>query len=112
LRFRLRTAFSATALFAVACASIAWLLGLYYVQVRRVNAALSNYPEIDRVWFCTNDDVTLEVEQLYFSTVSEPHHIFMIDGIDGVSVYEIRRRLDRALRERRQVALPRCAELQ
>jgi hypothetical protein len=112
MRFKLRTVFLATALIAVACAAMTWILGLYYVQVRRVNAALSNYPEIDRVWFCTNDDVTLEVEQLYFSTVSEPQHIFMIDRIDGVSVFEIRRRLDRALRERRQVTLPRCAELQ
>jgi hypothetical protein len=68
----------------------------------------------DHRHFCThsvspvfNDDVTLEVEGLWFSTFDQPEAVFRIDyGIDGVSKSEIRRRLKQVLVERRPVELP------
>ena len=86
-----------------------WIGNPYYVQMRRVNAVLAEFPEIRKVWLCTNDDVTLEVEKLYFSTVDRPEVTFGIDGIDGASRSEIRKRLKDALRERRPVTRPNYA---
>lgn len=79
----------------------------YYVQVHTVDSVLAEFPEIDKVWLCTNDDVTLEVEGLWFSTFDDPQVVFGIEwGIDGASKSELRRRLRRVLLERRPVELP------
>lgn len=78
----------------------------YYVQLRTVESVIAEFPEIDRVWLSTNDDVTLEVEELWFSTFNQPRAVFEIHGIDGASKSEIRTRLRQALLERRPVTLP------
>jgi hypothetical protein len=79
----------------------------YHIQLHAVDSVLAEFPEIDDVWLCTNDDVTLEVEGLWFSTVDQPGIVFGIDyGIDGASKSEIRRRLRQVLQERRPVELP------
>lgn len=79
----------------------------YRVQLHTVDLVLAEFPEINRVWLCTNDDVTLEVEGLWFSTIDEPDAVFGIEwGLDGASKAEIRRQLRRALMERRPVELP------
>jgi hypothetical protein len=106
MRFGLRSLFAAIALVAMICGLFAWVRGLYYVQLRRVDAVLADYPAINKVWLCTNDDVTLEVEQLYFSTIDQPQLILGIDGIDGASKSEIRERLNRALQDRRPATRP------
>lgn len=99
------------ALLGIAMAMTALCSGLfyygYYVQLRTVNSVLAEFPEIDKVWLCTNDDVTLEVEGLWFSTLDQPEAVFEIGyGIDGASKSTIRTRLRKALRERRPVTLP------
>jgi hypothetical protein len=79
----------------------------YYVQLHTVNSVLAEFPEIDKVWLSTNDDVTLEVEGLWFSTVDQPGAVFEIEhGIDGASQWQIRKWLRQALWERRPVKLP------
>jgi len=106
MRFSIRTLFVFVTLIALIAGVIGWVRNLYYVQLRAVNSVLAEYPQIDKVWLCTNDDVTLEVEQLYFSTVDQPELTFGIDGIDGASKSEIRKRLQHALQERRPVTRP------
>jgi hypothetical protein len=106
MRFDLRTMFATVTLVAIACAAVATIHGCYYVQLRTVNAVLDGYPEIDRVWLATNDDVTLEVEELYFSTRAEPEVIYAVQWIDGASKTTIRSRIDEALRTRESVELP------
>jgi hypothetical protein len=106
MRFSLRSMFVIVTLAAMICGLIAWLRGQHYVQLRTVNSVLAEYPEIGNVWLITNDDVTLEVEHLYFSTIDQPGVTYGIYGIDGASKSEIRKRLDDALRERRPVARP------
>ena len=90
------------------CGAVVWLNNNYgyYSQVRTVNAALAKHPEIDKVWLSTNDDVRLEVEQLYFSVAGEPRVTYRIDGIDGASKSEIGEKLERALLEKQSVVLP------
>ncbi len=109
MRFGLRTLLVIVAVVALSCGFIAWLRGQYYVQLRTVNSVLAQYPEIGNVWLVRNDDVTLEVEELFFSTVDQPGVTYRIDGIDGASKSEIRRRLEDAMRERRPVTLPNFA---
>ena len=106
MRFRLRTLFVIVALIALIAGVIGWVRNLYYGQLLTVNSVLAEYPEIDKVWLCTNDDVTFEVEQLYFSTIDQPELTFGIEGIDGESSSEIRQRLRRTLQERRPVTRP------
>ena len=106
MRFGLRSLFLYVTVTAMFCAAIGSIRGCYYVQLRAVDAVLSEHPEIDRVWLSTNDDVELEVEEVYFSIVSEPGSIYRSDGIDTVSKAEFRTRLERALREKRPVQLP------
>jgi hypothetical protein len=67
---------------------------------------LAEYPEIDRVWLMTNDDVELEVEAVYISVVGQPGLTFGFGGIDGASKSEIREHLDRALLEKRPIQRP------
>ena len=79
----------------------------YYVQLHTVDSVLAEFPEIDKVWLCTNDDVTLEVEGLWFSTCDDPQAVFGIEwGIDGASESELRSKLSQVLLERRPVKLP------
>jgi hypothetical protein len=106
MRFCLRSLFLCVTATAIICAAVGSIRGCYYVQLRAVDGVLSEYPEIDRVWLITNDDVELEVEQVYFSTDAEPELIYRSDGIDTVSTLEFRTRLERALREKRPVELP------
>ena len=106
MRYSLRSLFAITTVAAVVFAALASLRGCYYVQLRAVDAVLAEYPEIDRVWLSTNDDVTLEVEEVFFTTVSDPNTIYRCRGIDGASKSELRTGLQRALREQRPVALP------
>ena len=84
--------------------------GLLYdghnIQLHTLGAVLNEFPEIDRVWLRTNEDVTVEVEGLWFSTVDQPEVVFQIGSIDGSTKTEIRKKLKLALRERRQVPLP------
>jgi hypothetical protein len=113
-RFRLRSLFIAVAIVAVICVCAArisnFLFPLYYIQVRTVKSALVEHPEIEKVWVSTNDDVTLEIEELYFSIASAPEVIYEIDGIDGASRSKILARLERALQERHPAPLPAYAE--
>jgi hypothetical protein len=106
VRFGLRSLFFVMAAVALVCGGYKWLREQYYVEARTVNAVLAEHPEIDRVWFSTNDDVTLEVEQVYFSLRDQPGLTFCADGIDGVSETEFRQQLERALREQRPVPRP------
>lgn len=106
MRFSLRTALIGMALLAALCTAVNWVLGIYYIQLRRVNAVVAEYPEIERVWLSTNDDVTLEVEVIYFTTNDAPGITLEVAGTDGASKAELRRGIERALRERQPVALP------
>src|SRR5262245_35182022 len=106
MRFRLRTLFAGTAIIAVIAYGVYWVQDLYYYQLRDVRAVLNEYPEIDRVWLGTNDDVFFEVENVYFSTKDQPLSTFHCPGIDGASKSDFRKRLVRALEERRSVSLP------
>jgi len=106
-QFSLRTLLVGTTLFAAVCACFSCFRESYLVQLRAVESVLAEFPEIDRVWLCTNDDLSLEVEGLWFSTVDQPKAVYGIDyGIDGASKSEIRRRLRQVLLERRPVGLP------
>lgn len=79
----------------------------YYAQLHTVNSVLAEFPEIDKVWLCTNDDVTLEVERLWFSTFDQPDAVFEVEHwIEVASEQEIREWLQQALVERRPVKLP------
>lgn len=110
MRFSLRSLFGvmtyAVIIAAIVVGFISWVRNLYYVQVRTVTAVLAEYPEIDRVWIGTNDDVSLEVQELYFSVVGEPNLSFGVYGIDGASKSTIRQKLDDALREKRPKKRP------
>jgi hypothetical protein len=107
-QFSLRTLLVATACVAAVFGGISYLRELYLVQVRRIESVLAEFPEIDRVWLDTNDDVELEVEGLWFSTHDQPKAVFSIEGtgLDGASKPEIRKRLRRAILERTPTKLP------
>jgi hypothetical protein len=106
-QFSLRALLVACGFAALVCQCISSLRYDYLAQLRTVNSVLAEFPEIDKVWLCTNDDVTLEVEGLWFSTVDQPQVVFGIDyRIDGASKSEIRRRLRQVILERRPVELP------
>jgi hypothetical protein len=106
MRFGLRSLFVLVTLFALFGGCIGWLRHAYYVQLRDVKAVLAEFPEIDRVWLGTNDDVQLEVELVYFSLKNQPGLILLSQGIDGATKPEFRRRLQEALQERQPVDLP------
>jgi hypothetical protein len=106
MRFRLRSLFVVMTIVAIPCGIVAWVRSLYYVQVRTLDSVLADFPEIGRVWLSTNDDVTLEVEQVYFSIVNQPELTYGIEETDGASKSEICTLLERALQERRPVKLP------
>jgi len=106
-QFSLKTLFVGTMCFAAVCAGLSWLRGLYLIQVRTVESVLAEFPEIDRVWLFTNDDVTLEVEGLWFSTIDQPNVVFEAEGmLDGASTSEIRALLQQALSKRQPTSLP------
>jgi hypothetical protein len=105
-QFSLRSLFVMTAIVAGFSYFIFWCRNFYYFQLQDVRAALAEHPEIDRVWFGTNDDVQLEVEQVYFSIKGQPDMTFYFDGIDYVGKREFRKRLERALMERQPVVRP------
>lgn len=90
----------------VLCSFIAWINNLHLAQVHRVNSVLAEYPQIDKVWASTNDDVELEVEELYFSVDGQPGVVFGIIGTDGANKATLRTLLDQALKQQRPVQLP------
>ena len=102
-QFSLRALLVTCGCAALVCWGVSCIRYAYFVQLRTLNFVLAEFPEIDKVWLCTNDDVTLEIEGLWFSTVDQPQAVF---GIDGASKSEIRKRLRRVLVERRPVELP------
>ena len=105
-RFSLRSLFLLTAIVAAFCYPVQLVRTFYYWQLHDVRAVLVEHPEIDRVWLETNDDVQLEVERVYFSIKGQPDLTFHSYGIDGVSKWEFRKRLERALNERQPVVRP------
>jgi hypothetical protein len=106
-QFSLKTLFVGTMCFAAVCAGLSWLRGVYLIQVRTVESLLTEFPEIDRVWLSTNDDIMLEVEGLWFSTVDQPNVIFEAEGmLDGASKSKIRELLRQALFKRQPTPLP------
>jgi hypothetical protein len=114
VRSRHRDIFFAVMIVAVICGGVVWLHKLYYfmhyTQVRTVSSALADHPEIEKVWVCTNEDVELEIEKLYFSIADEPGVILKINGIDAASKSEIQQKLERAIRQQPSVDLPTYAE--
>ena len=107
MQFGLRSLFIVVTLAALFCGCIAWVRSFYYVQVRRVDSVLAEFPEIDKVWLFTNDDLTLEVEGIWFSTLGQPRVIYEVKGAtDGASKAEIRSLLKQALAKRHPVQLP------
>lgn len=105
-QYSLRTFFIVTTIVAAIGGVVGWARGLYHVQVRQARSVLDDYPEIERVWIGTNVDMVLEVEEIYFTVANQPGAVYHSGGIDYVGEGEFRRRLDRALRERRKVDLP------
>jgi hypothetical protein len=83
-----------------------WALNFQNAQLNDVRDVLADYPEIDRVWLGTNEDVQTEVEQVYFTIKGQPHVTFHSGGIDTVSKHEFRKRLVRALKQKRPVTRP------
>jgi hypothetical protein len=106
LRFRLKTLFIATTVIALQFGAILWLNHRYLWQLREVRAVLAEHPEIERMWLLTNDDIELEVEQVYFSIQGQPGVTFYSLGIDTQSKDEFRRSLAGALKERQPVVRP------
>lgn len=78
----------------------------YLFQLHNVNSVLAEYPNIDKVWLVTNDDITLEVEQVYFSLIGQPRVTFTIDGTQDDTKSEIRRKMDHAMEDKIPVARP------
>jgi hypothetical protein len=113
-RYRLRDLLITVAAVALVLGSIVFLANLwhslYYVQVGTVRSALAEHPEIENVWVCTNDDVELEVEALFFTIAGRPGEVLGIGGIDGASKSKILEELHRALREDRPTQIPAYAE--
>jgi hypothetical protein len=109
MRFSLRSLFVIVTIVALIGGFVGWFRHLHYVQIRKLNAVLAEYPQIDKVWLITNDDVTLEVEQVYFSIAGEPGLIFKCGGIDHVGPLVFKNRLEAALRRMRPVTLPNYA---
>src|SRR5262245_45844659 len=110
-RFPLRSLFVATAVAVLILAGIKNLHdGIYFKQVRTVRAALAEHPEIDQVWVCTNDDVSLEIEEICFTIVGDPGTTYGIFGTDKQSKSELLTKLDNALKKHETVILPPNAE--
>jgi hypothetical protein len=87
---------------------VALLLGVwgrlrhwYYVQLREVYAAFAEHPELEIVRLVTNDDVELEVEQVYFIEKGHPENVYFTYGPDELERGEFRAELEKALREKR-----------
>jgi hypothetical protein len=106
VQYRLRTLLLVVTILAAVGGVYAGISRMYYVQVRRLNAVLADFPQIDEVWLATNDDATLEVEEVYFTVREKPGVIFKIDGIDGAASSEIRSCFERALREQVPASRP------
>jgi hypothetical protein len=113
-RFTLRSLLIFVAVVAMVCGGLASIVRiyqhLYYTQVRTVRAALAEHPEIEKVWICTNPDVELEIEELFFTVANEPGVILKIEGIDAASKDVIQAKLRRAIRQQPSVDLPTYAE--
>ena len=105
-RFRLTTLFVTVTVVALQLTAIVWLNHRYHRQLRDVRSVVAEHPEIDSMWLGTNDDVELEVEQVFFSVQGEPGLTFYSHGIDKKSKEQFRRRLERALTERQPVVRP------
>lgn len=106
MKFSLRRLLFFVAVIAIVC----WLLSAAWDfqqgQVIATDRVLAGFPEIDRVWFITNDDVQLEVEWVYFTVAGNPDEIYEAQGIDHRSKAAFRADLERALREKVPVQLP------
>jgi hypothetical protein len=105
-RFSLRSIFIITAIVAGFSYAVYWCHHAYYVQLYDVREILAEDPEIDRVWLATNDDLELEVEQVFFSIKGQPDEAYYSGGIDTVDKREFRKRLEHALKERKPAVLP------
>lgn len=68
MRFSLRGIFWATTMLAAVFGFFACSGELYhayrYAGVQTVGSVVAEYPEIDRVWLATNDELYLEVEEV------------------------------------------------
>ena len=96
-RFSLRSLFIITAIVAGFSYAVNWCNHAYYWQLNDVRDVLAEHPEIDRVWLETNNDVDLEVEQVYFSIKGQPDLTYDAHRIDGQDRREFRKHLERAL---------------
>jgi hypothetical protein len=105
-QFSLKGLMAAVLFAAVIAWAVKQMLDRYYIQLHTVDSVLADFPEIDKVWLWTNDDVTLEVQGLWFSTVDQPAVVFGIEGIDGATKSDLRKGLKRVLLERHPVPLP------
>ena len=105
-RFSLRSLFVITAILAGFSYAVCRLQNEYYVDVYELNDVLAGHPEIDRVWICTNPDVNLEVEVVYFSIKGEPNLTYCCRGPDGLHISEFRKHFEHALQQREPVVLP------
>jgi hypothetical protein len=104
--FSLRSMFVITAIVAGFSYAVYWCNQAYYWQLYDVRDVLAEHPEIDRVWLGTNNDVDLEVEQVFFSLKGQPDLTYDSHRIDGQDKREFRKSLERALEERRPVVRP------
>jgi hypothetical protein len=105
-RFSLRSLFVITAIIAGFSYAVCRLQKEYYVDVHELNDVLAEHAEIDRVWICTNPDVYLEVEVVYFSIKGDANLTYSCRGPDGLQISEFRKHFERALQERVPVVLP------
>lgn len=105
-RFSLRSLFIITTIVAGFSYAVNWFNHAYYWQLYDVRDVLAEHPEIDKVWLGTNNDVFLEVEQVYFSIRGQPDLTYDAHRIDGQGKREFRKRLERALKERQPVVRP------
>lgn len=106
MKFSLRTLLIVVAVIAAVCwlFSAAW--NIRQGQVIATNAVLADFPEIDRVWFTTNDDLQLEVEWVYFTVANNPTEVYVAQGVDHRGKAAFRADLERALTEKVPVLLP------
>ena len=105
-RFSLRSLFIITAIVAGFSYAVYWCHHAYYWQLYDVRDVLAEHPEIDKVWLSTNNDVDLEVEQVYFSIQGQPDVTYDAHRVDGQDRREFRKHLERAVQERKPVVRP------